>query len=123
VGTGGGAKGEGGAGGAALSSRGPGERNGAEYGAYLRLWRTRIHEGLSYPLAARRRNLTGTVHIEIAIEANGALSEVRVIESSSHPLLDDAAVESVRNLAPIPFPPELTPRPLRARLPVVFDLR
>jgi protein TonB len=63
------------------------------------------------------------VHIEITIEATGALSEVKVVESSSHPLLDEAAVQSVRNLSPIPFPPHLVPRALRARLPVVFDLR
>jgi TonB family protein len=63
------------------------------------------------------------VQIEIVIEPNGTLGEVRIVESSSHSILDAAALESVKNLAPIPFPPHLVPRALRARLPVVFDLR
>jgi hypothetical protein len=29
----------------------------------------------------------------------------------------------VRGLSPLPFPSHLVPRPLRARLPVVFDLQ
>jgi TonB family protein len=43
--------------------------------------------------------------------------------SSSHPLLDKAALEAVRGLAPQPSPKCLAPRPLRVRLPIVFDLQ
>jgi len=103
-----------------------GKRSGgsaSEYGSYLALWRRRIHDNLRYPLAARRRNLTGTVKLDIVIESDGSVVSVEVAESSSHNLLDEAAVEAVRSLSPLPFPSHLAPRPLRARLPVVFDLR
>lgn len=110
--------------GSALVARGAGEGGaGAEYGPYLRLWRTRIHENLRYPLAARRRSLTGTVQIEIVIEPSGAVGAVKVVESSSHEILDEAALESVKRLSPLPFPPHLAPRAIRARLPVVFEIR
>lgn len=104
-------------------ARGGGADPAAGYGQYLGLWRTRILENLRYPPAARRRSLTGTVHIEIVIEPSGGLGGVRIVESSSHAILDEAAVQSVKELEPIPFPSHLPPRPLRARLPVVFDLR
>jgi len=96
---------------------------GPEYGPYLTLWRTRIHESVRYPMAARRRNLAGTVQIEIVIESNGALRAVKLVESSSHGILDAAVLESVQQLPPLPFPPHLVPRTIRARLPVVFEMR
>ena len=97
--------------------------DGAEYMGYLALVRRRIQESLAYPTIARRRGLTGTVHIELAIEATGVISEVLLASSSSHRALDDAALEAVRGLERVPFPSGLRPRRLRVRLPVVFDLR
>jgi protein TonB len=96
---------------------------GAEYGAYLAGIRRRIQESLEYPQAARRRGVKGTVQLEILIKADGAISGVSVAGSSSHPLLDEAALEAVRGLGRQPFPAGLLPRPLRVRLPVVFDLK
>jgi periplasmic protein TonB len=95
---------------------------GAEYGAYLGRLRARVQESLRYPLAARRRGLSGTVHVEIVIRADGVIGEVAVADSSSHPVLDDAAVETIKRLVPEPFPPDVRPRTLRVRLPVVFAL-
>jgi len=95
---------------------------GAEYGVYLGRLRTRVQESLRYPLAARRRGLSGTVNLEIVIRPDGAISGVAVTDSSSHGVLDDAAVKAIRRLAPEPFPPDVQPRALRVRLPVVFAL-
>jgi TonB family protein len=67
--------------------------------------------------------MTGTVQVEIVIEPSGAVGSVTVVESSSYRLLDEAAVDAVRRLPPLPFPRGLTPRTIRARLPIVFDLR
>ena len=95
---------------------------GAEYGSYLAEVRRRIMDALRYPPPARSRGLQGTVYLEIFIKSDGAIGDVSVTSSSSHPLLDEAALEAVRSLAPQPFPKGLKPRPLRVRLPVVFDL-
>jgi periplasmic protein TonB len=114
----------GGGAGAGVALGGPaGGAPGAEYGGYLNAVRRRILEALRYPPPARSRGLKGTVQLEIFIQPDGAISTVSVTGSSSHPLLDEAAVEAVRSLAPQPFPKGLTPRPLRVRLPVVFDLQ
>jgi TonB family protein len=45
------------------------------------------------------------------------------VRSSSHALLDDAALDAARGLPRVPFPPDVRPRALRVRLPVVFELR
>lgn len=109
--------------GVALAPVGPPAEPGSEYGAYLAGVRRRIQESLQYPRAARRRGVKGTVHLEILIKPDGAISGVAVAASSSHSLLDDAALEAVRGLGRQPFPAGLLPRPLRVRLPVVFDLK
>ena len=111
-------------GGTAVASGGPaGGSPGAEYGGYLaQMWR-RLMEALRYPPPARSRGLSGTVLLDISIESNGAIANVSVTRSSSHSLLDEAALEAARSLAPQPFPKGLAPRPLRVRLPVVFDLQ
>ena len=96
---------------------------GAEYGLYLAALRQRIQESVSYPASARRRGLMGTVSVEILILVNGAIGEVKLLESSAHSVLDDAALDTIRSLPRVPLPPELPARPLRVRVPVVFEMR
>jgi periplasmic protein TonB len=100
----------------------PGDAGADAYGPYLATVRQRIQDTLAYPPAARRRGLSGTVNLEISIDARGRVSDVLVVRSSSHALLDDAAVDAARGLRRIPFPPDVRPRALRVRLPVKFEL-
>jgi periplasmic protein TonB len=93
------------------------------YGPYLAALRQRIQESLRYPASARRRGLAGTVSVEILILANGTIGEVALLESSTHAVLDDAALETIRALPRMPLPRELPARPLRVRVPVVFQMR
>jgi periplasmic protein TonB len=107
----------------ALAPGGTGGEPGSEYGGYLAGVRRRIQESIQYPTSARRRGIKGTVNLEILIRADGAISSVSVAGSSTHSELDEAAVEAVRSLSPQPFPAGLKPRPLRVKLPIVFDLQ
>ena len=91
--------------------------------AYLQSLRQRIQESLRYPWAARRRGITGTVELEIAIADDGSVREVSVVRSSASRLLDEAAVDSVRRVRGVTPPRDLAPRELRVRVPVVFELR
>jgi protein TonB len=49
-----------------------------------------------YPPIARQRRWTGTVKLRILIRADGSVGNVDVIESSGHEVLDEAALEMVR---------------------------
>jgi TonB family protein len=107
----------------ALAIPGDGSGAGSEYDGYVALLRRRVQEVLAYPATARRRELKGTVHVEVEIQATGAISHVALAGSSAHRVLDEAALEAARAVDRVPFPPGVRPRPLRVRLPVVFDLR
>lgn len=95
----------------------------AEYGPYLQRLRQRIQEALIYPLMARRQGLGGTVELEVWIDPPGQIRDARVVVSSSHGVLDEAALETIRGLDPVPLPDSLSRRPLRIRIPLVFRLR
>ncbi len=81
-----------------------------ELSYYFEAWRRKIERvgNLNYPDAARDRNLYGSLRLLVAIVPDGTLSDVRVLESSGHRILDDAALRIVRLAAPFaPFPPEM----------------
>ena len=101
---------------------GPGGGPPAEYADYLARLRQRIQESLRYPLTARRRGLSGTVRLQMTIHPDGAIASVTIVESSSHSSLDDAALEAVRSLRPLPFPAGVPRRELYLRVPVIFQL-
>jgi protein TonB len=49
-----------------------------------------------YPSLARRNRYQGTVTLEIFVEASGNVRDVKIRKTSSFPLLDDAAVQVVK---------------------------
>jgi TonB family protein len=101
-----------------------GRGTGSDYDAYYARLRQRLAEVLRsrYPQAARQRRLEGTVQLEIDVEPTGAIGTVTVVSSSSHEVLDRAAVDAVRSLSRVPFPSHVRPRALKVRLPVVFEV-
>lgn len=78
--------------------------------AYLDAWRAKVERigNLNYPEEAKRRNLTGSLLLDVAINADGSLQAVTLIRSSGHKLLDDAAIRIVHLSAPFSaFSPEM----------------
>jgi TonB family protein len=57
------------------------------------------------------------------IQPTGEIQSVSLVGSSSHDVLDQAALEAVRGLRPGPIPLDLPRRPIRVELPIVFDFR
>jgi protein TonB len=49
-----------------------------------------------YPGPARRRGHEGTVYLAVEVLAGGTTGRIRVERSSGHPILDDAALQAVR---------------------------
>lgn len=75
-----------------------------------------------YPAEARRQMLEGTTHIGISFDRGGKLSGVSVAESSGVPMLDQRALELVRQSI-LPAPSELYATPFAVRIPVVFRMQ
>jgi len=77
---------------------------------YLQSWRRKVEAigNLNYPEAARQEKIYGSLRLVVAITPDGALKDVRVLDSSGHKVLDDAAIRIVRLAAPFaPFPDEM----------------
>jgi len=75
--------------------------------AYLDAWRAKVERigNINYPQAARRKNLSGTLILDVALRPNGTVHEITVRRSSGHKILDDAAKRIVRLASPFsPFP-------------------
>ncbi len=77
---------------------------------YMREWINRVERvgNLNYPDQARRKKLSGTLILDVVINADGKLVKTDLRQSSGHQLLDDAAKRIVRLAAPYPaFPKKL----------------
>ncbi|WP_370465098.1 energy transducer TonB [Luteimonas terricola] len=74
------------------------------YATYLRAWVDRVERvgNLNYPDEARRRQLSGTLVISVAIRRDGSVERAEVIQSSGIRLLDDAALRIARLAEPYP---------------------
>lgn len=82
----------------------------AEDAAYLLAWTERVESvgNRNYPVEARKRRLFGDLLLLVALRPDGNVAEIRVLQSSGYPVLDDAAIRIVRLSSPFePFPPEL----------------
>lgn len=69
----------------------------------IALIRKKIAAHKIYPLAATKQNLAGTVKVGFQINPDGSLRFVKVATSSGHVILDDAAIKTVLQAAPLPY--------------------
>ncbi len=80
------------------------------FAEYLASWKDRMEQmgTLEFPTAARQSEKAGSPVLEVALNADGSISEVRIQRSSGHGELDQAAVSLVRLGSPYdPFPAEI----------------
>jgi protein TonB len=81
-----------------------------KYAAYLDAWRRKVERigNLNYPDQAKRDSLYGNLVLHVAVRVDGRVERIRVLHSSGHKILDDAAVRIVRLSSPFsPFPEEI----------------
>ena len=78
--------------------------------AYLLQWRQRVEAvgNRYYPEASERYSIYGSLRLLVVIRRDGSLEDIKILSSSGHGLLDEAAIKIVRLAAPFaPFPAEL----------------
>ncbi len=76
-----------------------------------------------YPRIARRKGYQGTVILEVLVNQNGKVEDLRVYQSSGYPSLDDAASTSVFQWTFLPGMKENKPVEMWVKLPVRFQLQ
>lgn len=88
---------------------------------YMRQWIDRVERvgNLNYPDQARRNKLSGTLILDVVINADGELVKTDLRQSSGHQVLDDAAKRIVKLAAPY----SAFPDKLRAEADVIHITR
>ena len=77
------------------------------YASYLDAWRAKVERigNLNYPKQALRNNTSGQLLMDVAIKPDGSLHSIKILRSSGHRFLDEAAMRIVRMSAPFsPLP-------------------
>ena len=76
---------------------------GAGWGAALRKW---VEEHAYYPQAAIEQNQQGTATVEFTVDRAGHVSNLRLLDSSGSPFLDQAWSQLFTDNTLPPFPPD-----------------
>lgn len=77
---------------------------------YRDAWRKKVERvgNLNYPEEARRQGIYGNLRVSVLINKDGSLQQMRIVQSSGHKVLDQAALNIVRLSAPFaPFSSDL----------------
>lgn len=80
------------------------------YASYMEAWRAKVERvgNLNYPDEARRKKLSGSLILDVALNKDGSINQITVRRSSGHKILDDAAVRIVELASPFaPFPDQI----------------
>lgn len=92
--------------------------------SYARKLARHVAQYKYYPHSARRSRLQGKIIVAFTLNAHGFLYDSRIVQSSGHPLLDDAALETLRRAQPFPPPPEGFTRPqLSFQIPLRYTIK
>lgn len=81
-----------------------------KYASYMNEWVGKVERvgNLNYPDEARRQNITGSLMLQVAINTDGSVRNIRLLRASGYKVLDDAAIRIVQLAAPFaPLPPEI----------------
>jgi protein TonB len=82
----------------------------------------RVEELKRYPASARVDRAEGKVVVKAVINEDGSIGEVEVFQSSGHPGLDKAAVETMRQAAPFHLPRPLGQPRMTIKIPMSYRL-
>jgi protein TonB len=76
-----------------------------------------------YPRIARRKGYQGTVLIDVLVNREGRVKDIRLLESSGHSILDRAALGSVRTWIFAPAMKGEEKVEMWVKVPVRFQLK
>jgi protein TonB len=82
----------------------------------------RVEELKRYPAEARVDRAEGKVVVKAVINEDGSIGDVEVFQSSGHPGLDMAAVETMRQAAPFHLPRPLGQPRMTIKIPMSYRL-
>ncbi len=82
----------------------------------------RIETLKQYPASARLNHMEGRVIVRIVIEGDGRIASVALAKSSGHDVLDQAAMETLRQASPIALSRSLEKPSITIQVPINYRL-
>ena len=82
----------------------------------------RVEELKRYPASARVDRAEGKAVVKAVINEDGSIGEEEVFQSSGHPGLDKAAIETLRQAAPFHLPRPLGQPRMTIKIPMSYRL-
>lgn len=107
---------------AAISSTPSNAPKKRDYGWLSETILRRVEELKRYPASARVDRAEGKVVVKAMIDEDGSIGEVEVFQSSGHPGLDKAAIETLRQAAPFHLPRPLGQPHMTIKIPMSYRL-
>jgi len=93
------------------------------YGWLAQAIQARVEQWKHYPHIARANRWEGRVVVRAVIGEDGRLLELKISESSGHSLLDEAALEVLKKVAPLPLTQPLGRPQVVVQVPISYRLR
>ncbi len=82
-----------------------------------------IRKEKKYPKSARLKNQEGAVKVEFILLRDGTLDKIKIVKSSYHRKLDNAAIKAIKDAQPFPEPPlVMFKTPLTLQVTILFKL-
>lgn len=82
----------------------------SRFAPYLDAWRRKVERigNLNFPPEIHSKHLSGTLSLEVALNADGGIRQLSLVSPSGQPVLDDSAQHIVKLAAPYqPFPADI----------------
>ncbi|MBU0973671.1 MAG: TonB family protein [Proteobacteria bacterium] len=90
---------------------------------YFEMLQMRIHRFKQYPDAAKTNHIQGRVKIQFILTDDGSLTQIKLLKSSHHGNLDEAAMDAIKRASPFPRPPGfLIKTPVTLQIDILFEL-
>ena len=91
---------------------------------YFALLSAHLNRKKHYPSEAKKARQQGVVTVRFTVHADGTISAASIRKSSGHSLLDQATLELMERVAPLPkFPKSMTKSSVTISLPIDYSLR
>ena len=107
---------------ATASSMPPNVQAKRDYGWLTETISRRVEELRHYPASARLDTAEGKVVVKFVIHEDGSIGEAEVFQSSGHPDLDKAALETLRQATPFHLPRPLGKPRMTLKIPMSYRL-
>lgn len=96
--------------------------NNAQSDALLEMLHTAIDQHKRYPYLAKRQRREGTVRVGFAIDIDGRINQLSVVDSSRSLMLDEAALAAVTKIQPFTPAQRMLDRRQEFQVDIVFSM-